>query len=80
MRKTAERVIREFGGYNLKQSDFVFLDRYAVTFLWFDTAAGPEPPVMLMQDGADEVRQLASSFLEWLNVDVDYELEYASTP
>jgi len=78
MRENAESVIREFAGYELKQSDFVFLARYSVTFLWFDTAAGPEPPVMLMEDGADEVRELAPTFLDWLNTDVAYELEYAA--
>ncbi|MBS1956405.1 MAG: SMI1/KNR4 family protein [Cyanobacteria bacterium SZAS-4] len=74
-RKDARSFVLEYANRDLKDSDFVFAESGRVTYLWFDTTAGPEPPIQMLDDGDAEVKTPFQSFLEFLNIVAAEQLE-----
>ncbi len=77
-RKQAQSYLLDYANYTLKPTDFVFADMGTLTYLWFDTASVPEPPVQMLDDGDEEVKTPFNSFLEFLNVVANEQLECAA--
>ena len=63
-------------GYKLKSTEFVFLIRDGL-IIFFDTADGDDPPILLLEAPEPHPKKISFSFSEWLTVYVTDEAQAA---
>ena len=63
----------------LPDSAFAFAGHHDYVYLYFDTAAGEDPPVYRYVEGDEEPEQVFDSFSAWFHASVDDEIEYGES-
>jgi len=73
-RDAAEKLFRA-KGLSFAESEFVFASHQGYTFLYFNTACGEDPPVLMLTESESLPTQIAQSFSEWLRMAVEDDIE-----
>lgn len=64
--------------FSLSKTDFVFLN-HGGQFMFFDTAAGDDPPIYHYKPSEHVAKKVSESFSIWLGLRVDEEIELQSS-
>jgi hypothetical protein len=66
-RRSAQRLLRRRGWpFHLRPKDFIFLNHQDYQFLFFDTTAGDDPPVLRYIEGQVGPEEVDKHFSNWL--------------
>lgn len=67
LREYAENLLDRWDNpFALSKTDFVFLDHQGNQFMYFDTAAGNDPPIYHYKEAQYKSEQVSPSFSDWL--------------
>ena len=72
-RKAAEDLLKDDPAFELKETDFVFLQHQGYQFLFFNAAGSEDPPVFRFVEGEKQALKVADNFSSWLATTVAQE-------